>query len=236
MKPYNLYIKLFKTLLFKCIFGLEIAEGVISYNSKIITKDNIDKIIKKFGIYLGLNNLENKNVFQNIIEPLNNLNYDSEKSKNKIYEISKKLGIENLLYKDINSLSHSEKKIVSFVQSVIHEPKVILIDGLFDSLDINYKEKIVNYLMQIKKSKKCIIIFTTNNSDDLWLADNLIIIKNGKVSINDSFDKIIEEENLFSKNDIKLPFMIDLSYKLKSYELIDRLIYSADEMVDEIWQ
>lgn len=225
-----------KTLLLKSLFGLTDAEYIINYNDKIITKDNIDKIRKKFGIYLGLNKLEDKNVFLNIIEPLNNLNYDTDASKDKVYELSKKLGIENLLYKDINALSHSQKKIVSFAQSIIHEPKVIFIDGLFDSIDVYYKNKIVKYLKRLKKNNKCIIIFTTNNSEDLCFSDNLIVIKNKKILVNDSIDKLMENENLFTKNSIKFPFLVDLSYKLKAYDLIDKLIYNIEEMVDKIWQ
>lgn len=225
-----------KTFLFKSLIGLVDYKGTVNINGTVITKDNIDSMRKSFGVYLGLNNLENKNVFLNIIEPLQNLNYLEDKAKKKVYELSKKLGIENLLYKEIDTLSNSQKKVVSFAQSVIHEPKVILIDGLFNSLDIYYKDKIITYLKQITKSKKNIIIFTTNNSEDLNLVDNLIIIKNGKIIANGEVKQLLVDENLFVKNDIKIPFLIDLSHKLKAYDLIDRLIYNCDEMVDEIWQ
>lgn len=225
-----------KTLLLKSIFGLVEYNGLVSFNGTVQTNDNVEDFRRNVGIYLGLNTLENKTVFLNMIEPLNNLNYDINEAKKKVYEISKKLGIENLLYKEVNTLSHSQKKIVSFAQIIIHKPKVILIDGLFDSLDIYYKNKIVAHLKKLKKSNKSIILFTTNNSEDLCLADNLLIIKNGKIVVNDNIDNLIQDENLFSKNDIKLPFLVDLSYKLKAYDLIDRLIYDADEMVDEIWQ
>lgn len=222
-----------KTLLLKSIFGLIDTEGSITFNGTILTKQNINNIRKNFGICLGLNALENKNVFENLIEILINLNYDIDTAKKKVYNISKKMGTDNLLYKEINTLSHSQKKIISFIQSIIHEPKVILIDNLFDSIDIYNKDRIIKYLRQLKKS---IVIFTTNNSEDLCFADNLIIMKNGKIIDYKEVKELIEEENKFTKNDIKLPFLIDLSYKLKSYELIDRLIYDCDEMVDEIWQ
>lgn len=222
-----------KTLLLKSIFGLINSQGNINFNGIILTKDNSYEVRKNFGIYLGLNILDDKMVFENLIDSLINLNYDIDIAKKKVYEISKKLGIENLLYKEINALSYSQKKIVCFAQSVIHEPKVILIDNLFDSLDINYKNKIVKYLKQMKK---CIILFTTNNSEDLWFSDNVIIMKNGKIIDYNKVKDLINEEDKFTKNDIKLPFLIDLSYKLKSYELIDNLICDCDEMVDEIWQ
>lgn len=225
-----------KTLLFKCIFCLIKYDGLISVNGIIVKKENINDVRQNFGLYLGIDNLENKNVFLNLIEPLNNLNYTEDIAKKKVYDISKKLGIENILYKEVESLSHSQKKVVSFAQSIIHEPKFILIDGLFDSLDVYYKNKVFSYLKQMKKNKKNIILFTTNSSEDLLFVDNLIIIKNGKIIINDDVKNLMENESLFLKNDIKLPFLVDLSYKLKAYDLIDKLIYDDNEMVNEIWQ
>lgn len=225
-----------KTILLKTIIGLINSEGFISVGGAVITQNSLEIARKNFGIYLGLNTLENKTVFSNIICPLNNLNYTESKARKKIYEVAKKLGIENLLYKEINMLSHSQKKIVAFAQSIIHEPPIILIDGLFDSLDSYYKNKVITYLKQINKTKKSIIIFTTSNSEDLMFSDNLLVIKNGKIAINGNIKELLINENLFLKNDVKLPFLIDLSFKLKIYDLIDRLVFDIDEMVDEIWQ
>ena len=66
-------------------------------------------------------------------------------------------------------------------------------------------------------------------------ADNLILLKKGKLITCGNVKELIKDENLFIKNDIELPFIINLSYKLKAYELIDKLIYTTDEMVEEIW-
>ena len=217
-----------KTLLFKSLFGLVAVEGLINVNGMIVTKESIQDIRKNFGIYLDFNTLENKTVFLNIIEPLINLDYDECIAKKKVYEISKKLGIENLLYKEIETLSHSQKKMVSFAQCVIHDPNIILIDGLLDGLDTYYKNKVVDYLKKYKKNRKAIIIFTTNNSEDLLLAENLLILKNGKILVNGLVKKLIQDENIFLKNRIKLPFIADLSYKLKAYNLINRFILSTN--------
>lgn len=225
-----------KTTILKSIFGLIKSEGFISVDGLIINQKNINELRNKMSIYLDIDVLHNKSVFLNIMEPLKNLNYSEDDAKKKIYSISKKMGIENLLYKNIDELSYSEKKVVAFTQSIIHEPNIILINNIFDSLDINYKEKILSYLKQIKKHKKCTILFVSNNNEDLFLADNVLIIKNGNISATGALEELVGQENLFSKNDLRLPFIIDLSYKLKAYEVIDRLIYDADEMVDELWQ
>ena len=213
-----------KTTLLKCIFGLLNYTGNVSLDSK------------DMGINLGITNLRGDTAFNNIIEPLENLNIDSSKAHKKVYEISKKLGIEDLLYKDINSLSHSQKIIVSCARSIIHEPKLILLDGIFDSLNKDYKTKIISYLNHLKKSKKCTIIFTTNNSEDLSICDNLIILNNGKIVADESVKELLNDEKLLTKNNIKLPFLIDLSHKLISYNLIDNVVDDYDEMVDLIWK
>lgn len=225
-----------KTTLLKSIFGLIKYEGNIIYKGIVLNNDKEYENRKKIGIYLGTKCLENKTVFLNLIEPLSNLNYSITKAKKKIYEISRKFSIDDLLYKEIDTLSHSQRKVVAFIQSIIHEPKIILIDNLFDSLDTFYKDKIMLYLNQLKKNKKSIIIFTTKNSEDLMDSDNLILLKKGKLITIGRIKELIKDENLFIKNDIQLPFIINLSYKLKSYELIDDLIYTTDEMADKIWQ
>ena len=33
-----------------------------------------------------------------------------------------------------------------------------------------------------------------------------------------------------------MPFMVDLSIKLKYYNLLDKLIYNMEEMVDTLWK
>ena len=70
----------------------------------------------------------------------------------------------------------------------------------------------------------------------MMLADNLLIIKGGKVIGQGEPKELLKNESLFVKNDIELPFMSDLSNKIIAYELINRSIYNMNEMVDEIWQ
>lgn len=225
-----------KTLLLKSIVSFIDYSGTISLDGVVFDKKNIAYQIKNIGIYLNTKILENKSAISNIMEPLLNLNYQEENAKKIVYELTKKLGIDDLLYKEVNTLSHSQKKVVAFAQSIAHSPKLILIDNLFDSLDEYYEEKIISYLKGIKKNKKNIILFTTNNGEDLMFADNLVVVKDGKIVEQGELEELLQNQNLFIKNDIELPFMSDLSNKIMAYELIDRPIYEMNEMVDEIWQ
>ncbi|MBQ2947150.1 MAG: ABC transporter ATP-binding protein [Bacilli bacterium] len=225
-----------KTLILKSIVGFIDYSGTISLDGIIFDNKNIQDQIKNIGIYLNTKTLENKSVILNLMDPLLNLNYQEENAKKIVYELTKKLGVDNLLYTQANTLSHSQKKVVAFAQSIVHSPNLILIDNLFDSLDEYYNEKIISYLKSLKKNKKIIILITINNGEYLLIADNLLIIKGGKIIEQGKPQKLLEKENLFLKNDIELPFMSDLSNKIMAYELIDRQIYDMNEMVDEIWQ
>ena len=220
-----------KSMLLNCIAGLYNYNGNIIIDGNVITKSA--KMSENIGIFTGLFTLSSKTTLENVMEPLINLGLKHDEAKKKAYEVSKKLGIESLIYKDINVLSYSEKKMVCILKSIIHSPSVTLLDNAFDSLDLNYKNKLISYLKSIKKG---IIIFTTNNQEDLMLADNIIVLKNGKIIEKGTRDSLFLKESVFTKNGIKLPFIIDLSHKLKSYELIDHLVYSNEDMVNELWK
>ena len=222
-----------KTLLIMCIAGLVETNNCISLNNKVITYKDLNKDI---GVYVNNANLTDNLVLYNLIEPLINIGTSQAKSKKIVYDISKKLGIDSLIYKDINSLSYGEKKFISILKSIIHQPKLILLDNPFEGLDKYYKERLINYLQHLKSSQNSIIIFTTNNGEDLLICNSLIIINSGKLISIGEKEKIFEDEKILSKNGISIPFIIDLSYKLKSYELIDKLVYDNKEMMDVLWK
>lgn len=225
-----------KTILLKSIVGFVGYSGTISLDGIVFEDKNIEDQIKNIGIYLNTKILDNKSVISNLLDPLFNLNYQEEIAKKIVYEVANKLGIDDLLYREVNTLSHSQKKVVAFTQSIVHSPNLLLIDNLFDSLDEHYKEKIVSYLKSLKKNKKSIILFITNNGEDYMLADNLIIIKSGKIVEQGELKLLLKNESLFIKNDVDMPFMSDLSNKMIAYELIDSPIYDMNEMVDAIWE
>ena len=215
-----------KTTLIKCIAGLIKYEGNITlYNNK--------NYINDIGVFMDDNFLLDGTSLYNITYPLLNLKYDEKSAKKKAYDISKKLDIDSLLMKNINELSLSERKIISFTSTIVCEPKLIIIDDSFQELDSYNRKKIINYL---KRQNKSTILFITNNEEDILLADNLIIMNDGKIIECMGLKEILNDEKIFIKNDIKLPFLVDLSHKLKSYELIDDIILNKNEMVDTIWK
>lgn len=217
-----------KTTLFKCIAGILKYDGQIKLAGYILPND---KLHNEVGINLNTINLSEGSVFDNLQEPLKNL---KRRGYNKCaYEIADSLGISNLLCKNISELSYSNKKIVSIAKSLVHQPSLILLDNPFESIDESHKSLLIKYLQGLNNK---IIIFTTNDSEDLLLCNNLIVMNDGMIIDNDIKERIFENENLLVKNGIALPFIIELSSKLISYGLLDKLKYDMDEMVNILWK
>ena len=47
---------------------------------------------------------------------------------------------------------------------------------------------------------------------------------------------VLKEDNVINKLGLSMPFMLDLSIKLKDYELIDELSLDMEGLVDILWK
>lgn len=219
-----------KTTMVNCLHGFLKYSGNILVNNQNINSDL--NLLKKMGFFIDEEYLLEKNIFDELLSFLLNLNYAEEKSKKIIYSISKKLGVTNILYKKQNELKCYEKKIVSFLFSVIHEPQILVIDSDLSTLDKKNKEKILNYITSLKKTT---ILFITTQSDYFEFGTNFIFIKDGKSILTIEQSQIKDNEKTIIKSGSKLPFLMDLSNKLIAYELIDNIGTNIKDMVDLIW-
>ncbi len=80
------------------------------------------------------------------------------------------------------------------------------------------------------------IIITTTNSEECLITDKVLLINKFNKIAYDRPIKILNNESLLKKNGIEMPFMIDLSFKLRTYGLIDKNINDPERMVDILWK
>ena len=217
-----------KTTLAKAIMGLIRYSGTIEFNEELMTPDNKKEIIKKIG-YFRDNMLKKETVMDNIIYPLLNLKIDEIEAKKMVYDICDKFKINDFILKNVENLTNTEKKLVSFIISIVYNPKLIIMDDTLDDLDEINKNKILNYI----KKYKITCLYLTNNEEDILLSDNLIVMKNGKILESGKTIDLLNNEKLF--NTIGAPFLVDLSNKLKVYDIVDKVYLDVCEMIDDIW-
>lgn len=222
-----------KTTIVNSIRGLIKFDGDISILDYNIKQGNNFDIYKEVGFFLDEDIILEECVFNELLNLLKNLDYNEEQAKKKIFDKAKKLDIAHLLYKNPNKLFNYEKTVINFLFSIIHEPKLLVIDNDIETLDEKNKQKILNY---IKAQKKLTTLFITNNSEYFYNVDNFIFLEDGKIILTCNIDELVNNEKKLIKCGSKLPFLMDLSNKLVSYELLNSIEPDIEKLVYEVWK
>ena len=103
-------------------------------------------------------------------------------------------------------------------------------------VDYEIKERIYEIIKEYRKDHNLTVINITHDSEDMLRGDYIAIISNGKIVVNDLTKNVLKREKLLDNLGIKLPFVVDLSYKLMFYGLIDDIILDEVEMVNTLWK
>ena len=137
-----------------------------------IRNQNIGYILQDFALVSDLS------VFDNIALPL----YISGMKKKKIVEsvnqISKEIGITNILSKKANELSGGQKQRVAIARSLTTNPQIVLADEPTGSLDIKTGNEIMSLLLDLNK-KGVTVIIVTHDMDIAQKCHRIISIEDG---------------------------------------------------------
>lgn len=225
-----------KSTLVKLILGLYKFDGKILVDNIDIT-ENIKEIRKKIGIVFSdpnynfvLDSVEDELEFS-----LRNLNLNETTIKKRKTKIIGELGLKNLLNSNPKDLSGGEKQLVAIATALIINPKILVLDEALEMLDSRQKETVIEV---IKKNYDdgMAVINITQNIDDTLFSDGIIVMDDGKIILNNSKEEVLSNERIFKELGLELPFIVDLSIKLKYYGLVDKLYFDMEELVDDIWK
>ena len=143
--------------------------------------------------------------------------------------MSRNLQIESLLDKKICDLTIDQKQLISLIEAFITNPAIIIFDSTNCQINNYYKNKVLNELKKINSS----IIHITNDIEDALISDELILIKEGKLIVQDTFENILND---ITSVPIEKTFIFKLSERLKLYEIVDKTYYKKNELVNDIWK
>jgi len=160
--------------------------------------------------------------------------YNSEKKE--IDEILKGLKCKKLHKKKFASMNKKEILLSQLIITLIQKPQILLIDQLSIILEEKETIEVLKYLNIYRGKHNITILYTTLNLLESLEADQLYIINNGKIDISGKPIEVLQQDNRINKIGLKIPFMIDLSVKLKDYELIDEVELDKHRMVNMLWK
>lgn len=225
-----------KTTLIRIISGFLRTKATIVVDDLVLSKKKLTSYVQKVGVVFE--NFEEqffcRTIEEELIFPLENLNYSKKQIQERIAIVSDlfELGV---LGREIASLSHYEKAKVLLAVAILHHPKVLFLDNIFSMFSDLERKKIFALLRKMMEKEDITIFLTTNSLLDLFLSDYGMVYYEGKLVYSDVPTKIFENENELSKMGLYLPIMIDLSLKLKFYDLMDEILLDPIEVVDKLW-
>ena len=79
------------------------------------------------------------------------------------------------------------------------------------------------------------VIINSLRLEDVIETDRIVIISNSRIILEGNPIEVLQRDNILNKAGIKVPFMIDLSVKLKDYNLIDEVELDMNRMANKLW-
>lgn len=227
-----------KTTLIKLISGILPSKNSITVGYSYIDNNKIHAHSKDFGVVFGneLNNFLFEDVYKEMAYPLENLNIDIKEIEEKILEIASLFKINKLLDKKTTDLINSEKQVLLIAISLLHSPKILLLDNAFSMMDRKTKEQVKKVLKDYQIKNNLTIIQTTTNLEDSIGTDYLYIMNDGDIIIEGEPLTVLREDTILNRLGLSLPFMVDLSLKLEFYELLENIETDLDRMVNTLWK
>ena len=195
-----------KTTLLNIIAGLiKPTSGKVYFNNECvsalpISKRNIGYVFQNYALY------PNMTVYNNIKFPLINgkpkkINRKEYKKQidEKIHTISKLLQIEEYLSKYPSELSGGQQQRVAIARAIIREPSILLMDEPFANLDNKLSVAMREEIRELQQKLGTTTIFVTHNQTDAnAIADNIIVLYEGKIQQQDSPENLYNNpSNLF---------------------------------------
>lgn len=186
-----------KTTTFRMIMGLiDDYTGSITLDGKKIDYSMTDKIgflteerslltkmtvVEQVKFYAILKNMKEEDI-------VNRLDYYLDK-----------FGISEYKYKKIKELSKGNQQKIQFITSIIHEPKLLILDEPFSGLDPINVELFKKEILELKE-KGTSIIFSSHRMEHVELfCEKLVVLVKGKTVLN-GYLKDIKKE--YKKKDV----------------------------------
>ena len=149
-------------------------ENISNFNKKQLTKYRKEKIGFVFQFYNLIDDLSAKENIQVVADicdqPLN------------IDDLMKSLGIDDLKHRFPKELSGGQQQRVAIARAMVKNPKILLCDELTGALDSHASKTVLQSIENLNRDFKTTVIIITHNEAIAKMADQVIYIKDGKIS------------------------------------------------------
>ncbi len=175
-----------KTTLLRIIAGLETQDaGDVAFYGEDISQTSVKD--RKVGfVFQHYALFKHMTVFDNIAFGLRVKKNEERRTEREIHdkvnELLKLVRLDGLASRYPTQLSGGQRQRVALARALAIEPKVLLLDEPFGSLDANVRKELRQWLRRLHDRLHMTTLFVTHDQEEaLELADKIVILNNGKI-------------------------------------------------------
>ncbi len=147
----------------------------------------------------------------------------SPKIKTKLEKLSEKFDIAHSLDKKVKDFSKGMLQRLGFIVSIIHNPKLLILDEPLSGLDPNGRMEFKNVLKELSTEGTTIFFSSHIVSDIQEICDSLVVIEKGKLVFNGKTSDLIKQN---SKDEFEVRIR-DRDQIL--FDLYDKVVFKTGE-------
>jgi ABC-type multidrug transport system ATPase subunit len=189
-----------KSSVLKLAAGLLVPDsGDVSYKGKIIAQmnrnENLEFRRESAFVFQDSALWANQNLFQILELPLK-IHFPSMNKNDrvkKIKEVTNRVGYKKDLEIRPSRLSMGEQKLIAFARALVCNPSVLFLDEWTESLDESSAERLIDIVRREQRNGASVIFVSHDMRIIMDLADYVVIISEGKVTVNSPKDHVLSD-------------------------------------------
>lgn len=214
-------------------------KGQLIIDEEKVTKETIHKYKKKISlvdINVSTHHESTLNIMKDYIIRNNLTIKDPIK---KIKDSLKIVGLdENILDRNIKTLSLSEKKLFQVAMSLLSNPEIIILQEPFKCLDKQHEKELVMLLIRLKEQFQKTIVISTDDSNKLYQhTTQILLIKNDEIFLSGATSEVYMRVDYLKRNKFEIPDIVEFTYIAKKKKEV-KIDYHKDirDIIKDIYK
>ncbi len=171
-----------KTTTLRMIAGLELpTSGEIHIDGEEVgrkpaSKRDIAFVFQMFALYPHMN------VRRNIAYPLASQGMPKARIREKVAEVARILGIEEILDRPVGGLSGGDRQRVALGRAIVRDPKCFLMDEPLGALDAEFRERMAEELRALHDRMRATTVYVTHDQlEAMQMGDKIVVMNHGVI-------------------------------------------------------
>ena len=171
-----------KTTTLRMMAGLELPTSGEIYidgeevSMKRASQRDIAFVFQMFALYPHMN------VGKNMSYPLLSQGMSRAKAWDKVLEVARILGIEDILHKPVGGLSGGDRQRVALGRAIVRDPKAFFMDEPLGALDAEFREHMAEELRALHDRMGATTVYVTHDQlEAMQMGDKIVVMNHGVV-------------------------------------------------------